>query len=107
MNAEQQRIAIAEELGWKQVVKVEVGDEGYPEEFLRWVNSKGEMLSLPNYPKDLNACAEFEATMDPNGNEYTRFDNHLHKICGSVRKCIHATAAQRCEAFLRTKGLWK
>jgi hypothetical protein len=37
-----------------------------------------------------------------------KYLSHLYKACGAdVENAIHATAAQRAEAFLRTLGLWK
>lgn len=61
-------------------------------------------VPIPDYPGDLNACHEMEKTLT--GNEVTRYDNHLHAICGSLQKAIRATASQRCEAFLRAVGKW-
>jgi hypothetical protein len=68
---------------------------------------------------DLNACHEMEEmlTVEESKTYVDLFDS----VCGGELEmpdmadspqqylywCVHATAAQRCEAFLRVKGLWK
>jgi hypothetical protein len=55
---------------------------------------------------DLNACAEFEKTIKGHHlwGEYKRL---LSVLCYTgIDYPVDATAAQRCEAFLKTKGLW-
>jgi hypothetical protein len=50
------RIAIAEAIGWRRII--------YYRHKLRGIspNHPGELTSpLPNWPEDLNACAQFEA----------------------------------------------
>lgn len=68
---------------------------------------------LPNYPADLNACAEMSAALTPD--ERHKQFAILYEMLGrgaSVRQSVYlrmvdATARQRCEAFLKVKGLWK
>lgn len=71
---------------------------------------------LPNYPASLDACAEFEATLTDK--DRTAYQNTLAMLCGGLREddggqfvnhrdAISATAPQRCEAFLRVKGVIK
>lgn len=68
---------------------------------------------LPDYLNDLNACHEMEKVLT-NG-DAIRFRLLLSANSGkrntefiSVEAAMcHATAPQRCEAFLRTKGLWR
>ena len=55
---------------------------------------------LPNYPEDLNACAEFEATLTDD-----KWDMYCENLGGSLRACASATARQRCIAYLKTKGI--
>lgn len=69
----------------------------------------------PNYPEDLNACAEFETTLTDE--EQTHYTAQLIAQCGEVAResrnlkfvrlfyQITATARQRCLAYLKTKGL--
>lgn len=73
----------------------------------------------PSYTGDLNACHEMEKTLDTENQVF--FIAELFSILGidspsftsEARpndfyfKCCHATAQQRCEAFLRVNGLWK
>lgn len=55
----------------------------------------------PDYLHDLNACHEMEKTL-VNTFQYQLWLDRL-----TNRNEWHATAAQRCEAFLRTIGKWK
>jgi hypothetical protein len=99
MTPEEQRTAIAEACGWKT---------GYrdPE---AW-------HPLPDYLNDLNAMHEAEKVLGIL--ERGTYQNILGLACGGIREddgghfvshreSIHATAAQRAEAFLRTIGKWK
>jgi hypothetical protein len=60
----------------------------------------------PNYPSDLNACREMEAVIysRPEWRAYARTLYGLVSDGGDGM--IHASAAQRCEAFLKTLNLW-
>lgn len=65
---------------------------------------------LPNYPADLNACAEFEKTLTDE--EHLRYRVRLWNVVITEgdettwdRQFISATARQRCLAFLKTKGI--
>jgi len=107
MSPEAQRIKIAEACGW--VMRKNVSDWLAPDGMV--YQNWGGFTSCPDYLNDLNACHEFEKTLtDPLRKKYqsvliaevigwSAFDNE--------RISIHATAAQRCEAFLRTLDLWK
>lgn len=71
--------------------------------------------SVPNYPEDLNACAEFEKTL--NKAEQDAYWCHIVNLCNEAAReqkkfelvgifyQITATARQRCIAFLKTKGI--
>jgi hypothetical protein len=113
MTPEQQNIAIAEACGWKPCHK---GCEGRT---WRFPDDSGCQLSVPLYHSDLNACAEFERALT--GPEAIAYGNQLAQIqrrdimiepgdrypkAATVHEW-HATAPQRCEAFLRVRGLWK
>jgi hypothetical protein len=73
-----------------------------------------ELAPTPNYPEDLNACAEFEGKL--HALDHQKFCLFLHKhIMGTmdnfdvngtcnlecISRVVKATAAQRCEAFCR------
>lgn len=111
MTPAAQNIAIAESLGWKL--------HGH---YWKCPNyKKGDALRmLPNYLNDLNACHEFEQTLTDK--EYVKFSSGLDDIVtrdafaagtkppfglpATMLRHYSATAPQRCEAYLRTKGLW-
>lgn len=70
---------------------------------------------IPNYAHDLNACFEFEETMT-DGEVQKYFDqlvwvtskvSNAHRFGVNYWSIYHATAPQRCQAFLRVKGLWR
>ncbi len=101
LTPEQKRIKIAEACGWKSRMK------HINPAFNLWLSPDGthEVAScnLPDYLRDLNACAEFEKTME--GKQFSRyFDNLTIVIANGEPKwgAIRATATQRCDAFLLT-----
>jgi hypothetical protein len=111
MTQEQQRIAIAEACGWKNVDAgsgrvwgVTTRHKGTPSEF-------DVCVDVPNYPFDLNAMHDAEKMLTTDQFEQYRWI--LWDICKQVRvkdwyRCyLSSTAAQRAEAFLRTIGKWK
>lgn len=70
----------------------------------------------PNYAADLNACHEFEKTLIAGDFKQTfhatnRYINELCKILQCLDTALfqftHATARQRCEAFLRVHNQWE
>lgn len=107
LTDEEIRIKVAEAMGWK--VNPVVHNLGIHPQLQR-----GHHI-LPDYPADLNACAEFEATLTEM--EQTHYTAHLIAQCGDVAResrnlkfvrlfyQITATARQRCLAYLKTKGL--
>ena len=64
---------------------------------------------LPDYLSDLNACHEMEQVLTHDQRiDYMEWlglcsDDHWYKVWAYV----HATAAERCTAFIRTLGLWE
>ncbi len=68
---------------------------------------------MPNYHSDLNACAQFEATLtDDEHYDYRVIlacvvsgKPGAHGLRGFNRQYVSATAPQRCAAFLELKGL--
>jgi hypothetical protein len=66
--------------------------------------------ALPDYLHDLNAMHEMEKMLPFDRRRF--YCEMLVKVIGSLTpqlewEMIHATAAQRREAFLRTFGKWK
>ena len=106
MTNDEMRIAIAECCEWK---RHHVGATW------GWQNIESNTVSarLPNYPNDLNACHEMEKTLSEG--ELCDYGCELSSLTdasifeGDVLwgKLAHATARQRCEAFLKVKGRWK
>jgi hypothetical protein len=107
MNKEQQRIAIAEAVGWRYC-----GSDSATKFYLPpGVSDTSERTGLlPDFPGDLNAMAEaFETVMDKQLEG--EFATELYMICRSDHPdkdvcMLGATAAQRAEAFLKCLGLW-
>lgn len=107
MSPEEKRIRIAELCGWHR--------EKYNPVFFSMVGGGTIHRSeLPDYLNDLNACHGFEEALFGTENEDGYF-GLLIEMCednqdsGRVAGCswhraIHATAAQRADAFLLTLG---
>ena len=93
MNQEKQRIAIAEACGWK------------PNPFQMDMRGQVFPQSPPDYLHDLNAMAKAEKVLILDC-EWATYLDRLSVIVaeGSL---VHATSAQRAEAFLRTIGKWE
>ena len=102
MSPEAQRIAIAEACGYKRLTQHEAV----------W-SHKGSKIytagNLPNYLADLNAMRDAEMVLAPD--QITDYLEWLGMCSGDdahqVWAYVHATAAQRAEAFLRTIGKWE
>jgi len=126
MTPEAQRIAIAEACGWRVDDELE---DGALMGHIRPTPNDWEVWDIvPDYLTDLNAMHEAEKTLGQD--DSYRYGDAL---AASVRKpeleamrregmdeddqfpfngwghfaVAHLTAAQRAEAFLKTKGLWK
>ena len=114
MKPEQQRIAIAEACGHINPRRTESGlfiasahkNDGGKE----WGT-----YGIPDYINDLNAMHEAERFLDYDQCEQYASDLWDIIMCAeesmenpppSNFACIHATAAQRAEAFLKTLNLW-
>ena len=93
MTPEQQRIAIAEACGWTTKHKG------------LWVERLQTYAALPNYLNDLNAMHELEGILT--NEQIEVYCSFLQKPQWGIWWGIHATAAQRAEAFIRTIGKWK
>ena len=61
---------------------------------------------IPNYPEDLNACAEFEATLSDD--ELEQYREHISVALNDVCRMGYgftAKAIVRCLAYLAVKGI--
>jgi hypothetical protein len=104
MSPEEQRIAIAEVCGWTPY-------DGWN---LAWTHKNGPAgiaipaKYLPDYLNDLNAMHEAEKVLTREQQRtYTKLLHPEHINHLSADWCVlHATAAQRAEAFLKTLNLW-
>lgn len=112
MTPEAQRIAIAELCGWKRYVHAH-GVELIDPSGQVVNNNYGEEWRLPDYLNDLNAMHEAEKTLCEA--DQVEFVLRLGEIVRRGKPVgnglhswenIHATSAQRAEAFLRVKGRW-
>jgi hypothetical protein len=114
MTPEQQRIAIAEACGWTNVaprIVKNVKHEGDDITVGIWSDDGW----IPDYLNDLNAMHTAEKTLTQD--QMIDYSQHVGKSVTSHLPAsraawvdfglIHATAAQRAEAFLRTIGKWE
>lgn len=134
MTNDEIRIAVAEEMGWRDIKKCGKSSMLPSETGAQLRGTKDDLIAsekvyyfLPNYPSDLNACVEFEKALHATGhlplhNEHREYLVALMSILnpakelwdngtfignwGDAIKVAEATALQRCEAFLRVKGKW-
>lgn len=127
MSPEAQRIAIAEACGWhvhgKPTPLLWLGNS--PETLKAYVpdlNMGPQVDRVPDYLNDLNAMNEVEKTLMADDAKYSQrnfYAAHLGSITlndnargweplsnDDCFPILHATAAQRAEAFLRTIGKW-
>ena len=113
MKPEQQRIAIAEACGYIRPRQADGGSF-----IASYVINHGVEVGthgIPDYINDLNAMHEAERFLDYDQCEQYASDLWDIIMCAeesmenpppSNFACIHATAAQRAEAFLKTLNLW-
>jgi hypothetical protein len=133
MTPEAQRIAIAETCGYEWWVFRDARTEPFYQIIIssqNWMERQGgkrcqrpsgklDLSGLPDYLNDLNAMHEAEGVLDSDAgrfNQWCKYWEILETITGSrtfdkdiaddCKGMIHATAAQRAEAFLRTIGEW-
>lgn len=109
MKPEAQRIEIAEACGW-EVRRTTNGEVCQSWQGWRTQDEDEQSQPVPNYLSDLNAMHETEKMLF-DLNLWDEYESHLNKVCEVFtlyphRHLIHATAAQRAEAFLKTLNLW-
>jgi len=123
MTPEAQRIAIAEASGWTRVWDCAFRQWTQRSPDKAWAtcdpdpNANWELHRLPDYLNDLNAMHEAEETLSRN--QRAEYWHEIIKLCNQHARLLndfdrvgifyqlHATAAQRAEAFLRTIGKWE
>lgn len=106
MTDEEIRLKVAEAMGWKPDPETKFWYALGPNEILAGFKD-GIVSPLPNYPADLNAMHEAEKMLLKDGHESDLWLEYLSNlvICAPAGLSSHATARQRCIAFLKTKGL--
>ena len=113
LTDEKLRVEAAKALGWTEVCPCTENHWGEP-----WSGFEGRLRGLPgdvpDFPRDLNACREFEEALDHEakwryGKELRRLTGNLGPRGGEFEMnalgCFHlahATARQRCLALLAT-----
>lgn len=112
MTKEQINTAIATWMGWEDIYEDAVGH-------LVGTNPEGFYSLVPYFQFDLNAihCAEEKLSNDLTGRyekELRRVQFHQTSAADSMvsilnikHHALHATAAQRAEALLKTIGKWQ
>lgn len=132
MNKDAQRIAIAEAMGYKVVPLRPPGTYGFTINdgplagVMFWGSGPPPTILnmtqfLPDYLSDLNAVHEAEKVLEAQPSLWREYGIQLQEVlrfwCVGVVEdyprhlrvlatIAHATAAQRCEALLRTLILW-
>jgi hypothetical protein len=107
MKDEQINIAIAEVCGWIIIKACDGSLIGKPK------NEQGPMDEIPDYCNDLNAIHEAVLSVLNVASSQLNWDycRILGEVTGSgehvTTALVHATAAQRAEAFLRTINKWE
>lgn len=110
MSPEKQRIAILIAMGWKRTWshEREVFDWDRPDG--SWAISSATAIpcNSPDFLNDLNAMHEAENTLRQDQREpyYLKLTEMVHGPDWTFL-LIHATAAQRAEAFLKITGKWE
>jgi hypothetical protein len=105
------RIKVAELRGWTRIGPGHDCVNGRQVDVLVGYTPKNDpddrVTVIPDYPKDLNACHEFEGTLTYN--QCSRYEDVLLLIwkrgtmyCHADAMRCHITARQRCEAFVET-----
>ena len=110
MTPDQQRVAIATACGWTDIrrQRLYAGDQDLWGTKL--IGGEKHRNRLPDYLGDLNAMHEAEKVLTDKGVNawwaYVANINRNNPRPFGSETAVHATAAQKAEAFLRTLGLW-
>ena len=114
MSPLKQNVTIAEACGWTNVRETAFGLLGcHPKADLSVLSDEYLCARpIPDYLNDLNACHEFEKSLPSSLTQkywwslcdVTGLDQY--EACRDPLLTVSATAAQRCEAFLKTINKW-
>jgi hypothetical protein len=116
MTQEQQRIAIAEWCGWTDCKIRSWWKECAYEPTLTGYDGKGEgSKEIPDFLNNLNAIHEAESNLSNNDWDdkfyhwigYVVSGGQTEQLWAYRKAIVHATAAQRAEALLRTIDKWE
>jgi hypothetical protein len=111
MDKKLQRIKIAEACGWTNCTN----DGGFESLYVGTASERKIWVALPDYLNDLNAMHEALSVAHLDRAQKQAFLVHLKNLVGPNHNpseqmlfwvMIHANAAQRAEAFLRTLKSW-
>lgn len=119
MNADKQRIAIAEACGWKTIKTFPasyyaIPPDGTLTEDGGFSEHSAKINGYPDYPNDLNAMHDAVSCLS--GDRVIRFCEQLSIVTGAgeqslrqyqTRLMVMANAEQWAEAFLREIGKWE
>lgn len=106
---------IATSLGWKIIP---AGKDSFGVNHVELANRGHETTTsdkLPNYTSDLNACHEMEEVLHSNYKMQQVYMSNLKDVCYRTKHSgqtiefamTNADGPQRCEAYLKTLGLWE
>jgi len=109
MTNQQINECIAKLCGWtskeETIERVSAGYD-WTETYTTWSHpGRGRHLKPPNYSGSLDCCREFEKFSS--SDDWNAYFEQLIWVCErDETEPMIALASQRCEAFLRVKGLW-
>lgn len=109
MTPEKQRATIAEACGWK--CSTDVKEEDKIHAIMCWIAPKADpwqTCQLPDYLNSLDDMHKAEKEIIAR-NKMNGFNGYENTLCGIIDNgnCVHATASQKAEAFLKTLDLWE
>ena len=109
MNEDKQRVAIAKACGWtvtKNWKNVDSAERNICKPLFIDGSRMGQTVKLlPDYLNDLNAWQPIERDLSQKDRE--AYQCILVRLSCCQYEAIHATAAMRAEAFLKTIGKWE
>lgn len=108
LTDKEKRVKVAELCGWEKASQESMEAYwklGHPKDTWYWMHEFGDVQPiehLPDYLNDLNACHEFEKGLGNNWEQYEENLNDVMSPDGQEGLSVHATAEQRCRAFVLT-----
>ena len=122
MKPERMREKLAEWVGWRRCVEYDfdvycsLHDQPvYRTTMFELDGDIRDVSELPNYTSELNAMRTLERRLD--GDQMFKYYQEIYWLVEGLRSAgpeypaqhylLHASAPQRCEALLKTLGLWE